>query len=73
MGEPQPEDFADRSRILGHVWYSSIVGWVNGRTDLAWVHGEMAVAVRPLLGESSATGLSATPAPEAPVPETGAS
>jgi AcrR family transcriptional regulator len=50
MGEPQPEDFADRSRVLGHVWYSSIVGWVNGRTDLARVHNEMAIAVRLLLG-----------------------
>ena len=53
MGEPQPEDFADRSRLVGHVWYSSIVGWVNGRTDLARVHGEMAVAVRLLLGDDS--------------------
>ena len=50
MGEPQPDDFADRSRLLGHVWYSSIVGWVNGRTDLARVHGEVAIAVRLLLG-----------------------
>jgi AcrR family transcriptional regulator len=54
MGEPQPEDFADRSRLLGHVWYSSIVGWVNGRTDLARVHGEMAVAVHLLLGDGIA-------------------
>jgi len=54
MGEPQPEDFADRSRIVGHVWYSSIVGWVNGRTDLPHVHNEMAVAVRLLLGGASA-------------------
>jgi AcrR family transcriptional regulator len=50
MGEPAPDDFADRSRLLGHVWYSSIVGWVNGRTDLARVHGEVAIAVRLLLG-----------------------
>jgi TetR/AcrR family transcriptional regulator, cholesterol catabolism regulator len=50
MGEPRPGDFADRSRVLGHVWYSSIVGWVNGRTDLARVHNEMAIAVRLLLG-----------------------
>lgn len=50
MGEPEPDDFADRSRLLGHVWYSSIVGWVNGRTDLARVHNEVAIAVRLLLG-----------------------
>ena len=53
MGEPQADDFADRSRLVGHVWYSSMVGWVNGRTDLAWVHGEMAVAARLLLGEEA--------------------
>lgn len=53
MGEPQPEDFADRSRMVGHVWFSSIVGWVNGRTDLPWVHGEIEVAVRLLLGEGA--------------------
>ncbi|MFZ0667247.1 MAG: TetR family transcriptional regulator [Acidimicrobiales bacterium] len=55
MGEPQAEDFADRSRLLGHVWYSAIVGWVNGRTDLLWVHDEVAVAVRLLLGGESPT------------------
>jgi len=55
MGEPEPDDFADRSRLLGHVWYSSIVGWVNGRTDLARVHGEVAIAVRLLLGGEPAT------------------
>jgi AcrR family transcriptional regulator len=53
MGEPQPDDFADRSRMVGHVWFSSIVGWVNGRTDLPWVHGEIEVAVRLLLGEEA--------------------
>ncbi len=58
MGEPEPEDFADRSRLLGHVWYSSIVGWVNGRTDLARVHGEVAIAVRLLLGGGPAAGWS---------------
>jgi TetR/AcrR family transcriptional regulator, cholesterol catabolism regulator len=50
MGEPLPDGFVDRSRLLGHVWYSSILGWVNGRTDLAHVHNEVAVAVRLLLG-----------------------
>jgi AcrR family transcriptional regulator len=55
MGDPEPEDFANRSRLLGHVWYSSIVGWVNGRTDLAWVHSEVAIAVRLLLGGNSNT------------------
>jgi AcrR family transcriptional regulator len=55
MGDPEPDDFADRSRLLGHVWYSSIVGWVNGRTDLSRVHGEVAIAVRLLLGGEPVT------------------
>jgi AcrR family transcriptional regulator len=63
MGEPEPEDFADRSRLLGHVWYSSIVGWVNGRTDLAWVHSEVAIAVRLLLGGNSTTARNGTASP----------
>jgi AcrR family transcriptional regulator len=50
MGEPRPDGFADRSRILGHVWYSSILGWVNGRTDLGNVHNEVTIAVQLLLG-----------------------
>jgi TetR/AcrR family transcriptional regulator, cholesterol catabolism regulator len=54
MNVPKPDEFADRSRVLGHVWYSAIVSWVSGRMDLPKVHSEMAVAVRLLLGDGAA-------------------
>ena len=40
--------------MIGHVWYSSLVGWVNGWSDLARVHAELEVAVRLLLPEQLA-------------------
>ncbi len=49
IGEPQPPDRDERSRVIGHVWYSSLVGWVNGWSDMDRVHDELAVAVRLLL------------------------
>jgi AcrR family transcriptional regulator len=51
MGEPRPPDFADRARMIGHVWYSSLVGWINGASDIGKVHDEVSVAVRLLLPE----------------------
>jgi AcrR family transcriptional regulator len=49
MGRPEPPDHLDRTRVLGHVWYSSMVGWVNGWSDMARVHDELAKAVHLLL------------------------
>ena len=49
IGEPQPPDPAERARIIGHVWYSALVGWVNGWSTMARVYDELAVAVRLLL------------------------
>jgi len=49
MGQPTPPDLADRARILGHVWYSALVGWVNGWSPTSRVNDELAVAVRLLL------------------------
>ncbi|MHB8329068.1 MAG: TetR family transcriptional regulator [Acidimicrobiales bacterium] len=49
IGHPQPPDHLDRTRVLGHVWYSSMVGWVNGWSDINRVRDELAVAVRLLL------------------------
>ena len=49
IGAPEPADLADRSRMIGHVWYSALVGWVNGWRDLGAVHDELAVAVGLLL------------------------
>jgi AcrR family transcriptional regulator len=49
IGEPRPADLSDRARILGHVWYSALVGWVNGWSNMSRVHDELAVAVGLLL------------------------
>ena len=27
--------------VLGHVWYSTLVAWANGRTDFAFVVAEL--------------------------------
>jgi len=49
IGEPQPSDISDRARILGHVWYSAQVGWVNGWSNMNRVHDELVVAIGLLL------------------------
>jgi AcrR family transcriptional regulator len=49
IGEPQPPDISDRARILGHVWYSALVGWVNGWSSMSRVHDELVVAIGLLL------------------------
>jgi TetR/AcrR family transcriptional regulator, cholesterol catabolism regulator len=49
MGEPVIADMADRARMIGHVWYSSLVGWINGWSTIAHVYDELAVSVRLLL------------------------
>jgi AcrR family transcriptional regulator len=59
MGEPSPPDSADRSRMIGHIWYSLLVGWVNGWSHMTRVHDELAVAVRLLLPEEPAASRSA--------------
>ncbi|MBV8462177.1 MAG: TetR family transcriptional regulator [Acidimicrobiales bacterium] len=49
IGDRQPRDISDRARIIGHVWYSALVGWVNGWSDMRRVHDELGVAVGLLL------------------------
>ena len=49
IGLPQPPDPAERARIIGHVWYSALVGWVNGWSTMSRVYDELAVAVGLLL------------------------
>ena len=65
IGEPQPPDHVERTRMIGHVWYSSLVGWVQGWSDITRVHDELEVAVKLLLpsayaGESALTGVART-------------
>ena len=55
IGEPQPPDLGDRARILGHVWYSALVGWVNGWSNMGRVHDELVVAVGLLLPAATST------------------
>jgi AcrR family transcriptional regulator len=49
IAEPLPPDHAERSRMIGHIWYSSLVGWINGWSDMTRVRDELAVGVRLLL------------------------
>jgi TetR/AcrR family transcriptional regulator, cholesterol catabolism regulator len=49
MGEPVVPDMSERARMIGHVWYSALVGWINGWSTMGRVHDELAVSVRLLL------------------------
>jgi AcrR family transcriptional regulator len=49
MGEPPVPDMPERARMIGHVWYSALVGWINGWSTMARVYDELAVSVRLLL------------------------
>ena len=51
MGEFDIPDMADRARMIGHVWYSALVGWINGWSTMVRVYDELAVSVRLLLPE----------------------
>lgn len=48
-GDRAPADIGDRARMLGHIWYSTLLGWVNGWTNVGKVHDEVAIACRLLL------------------------
>jgi len=49
IGEPQPPEPAERARMIGHVWYSALVGWINGWSSMSRVYDELAIAVGLLL------------------------
>jgi len=49
IGEPQPPDHAERTRLIGHIWFSSLVGWVKGWFDMTGVRQELTSAVHLLL------------------------
>jgi hypothetical protein len=40
---------SERARMIGHVWYSALVGWINGWSTMNRVYDELAVSVRLLL------------------------
>lgn len=45
----EPEVRADILAVLGHVWYSSLVGWANGRSSFDVVVSELERACRVLI------------------------
>jgi AcrR family transcriptional regulator len=49
IGQPAPPDLSDRARMIGHVWYSALVGWVNGWSSMTRVNNELAITVGLLL------------------------
>jgi TetR/AcrR family transcriptional regulator, cholesterol catabolism regulator len=49
IGEPRPPEPGERARIIGHVWYSALVGWISGWSTMGRVYDELTVAVRLLL------------------------
>jgi AcrR family transcriptional regulator len=49
LAELDPELRRDILAAIGHVWYSTLVSWANGRHDFAWVNAELERAVRVLI------------------------
>jgi AcrR family transcriptional regulator len=49
LSELTPEVRADILSALGHVWYSTLVSWANGRRDFASVMSELERASRVLI------------------------
>jgi TetR/AcrR family transcriptional regulator, cholesterol catabolism regulator len=45
-----PPTRSDILAVLGHVWYSALVAWANGRSDFDTVMAELERAVRVLVG-----------------------
>lgn len=51
MGDLDPVLKADIARTLRYVWFSVLLGWVNGWNDFDAISREFEVAVRLLLGD----------------------
>jgi AcrR family transcriptional regulator len=48
-GTPVSADLADRARMLGHIWYSTVLSWIHGSYDLETVVTDLTIATRLLL------------------------
>ena len=48
-GSPAPDDISDRARMLGHIWYSTLLSWIHGTSDVGAVTTDLAIASRLLL------------------------
>jgi hypothetical protein len=44
-----PDDQQDIREVLGHVWYSVLLAWVNDRIDAERMHALLATSCRLLL------------------------
>jgi len=53
MGGPAVDGAAARARTLRWVWFATLLGWVNGWHDLAFVQHEFDAAVRFVLADLS--------------------
>lgn len=51
----EPELRADSARILGHVWFSALVGWVLGWSDIDRVSDEVSTASHLMLDHLDGT------------------
>jgi hypothetical protein len=40
---------SEMSRVLGHVWFSSLIGWVNGWSGIGHVSDEVELACHLML------------------------
>lgn len=49
LADLDPRVRADILAAIGHVWYSTLVSWANGRRDFAWVTTELERAARVLI------------------------
>ena len=49
IGEPAPDGVEVRSRMIGHIWYSALSGWVNGWSTVERVYAELEIAADLLL------------------------
>jgi hypothetical protein len=41
---------ASMARMLGHIWWSTMISWSNGMGDMTWVSQELAEAAGLLTG-----------------------
>ena len=49
LSDLDPQTQTDILAVLGHVWYSALVAWANGRIDFDQVTAELDRAVRVLV------------------------
>ncbi|MGI0155951.1 MAG: hypothetical protein ACREDE_07475, partial [Thermoplasmata archaeon] len=56
IGEPEPPELDSVTRILGYVWYTTLMGTVNGWSNVGDVGKELEIAARLLLSGALAAG-----------------